>query len=301
MTDARIRVVTDSTCDLSKEEVEALGVTMVPLSVSFGPEVFYDGELSKDEYWEKAKGPYWPQTSQPPAGAFEEAFARHVDAGHEVVCVTLLSHYSGAYSTACAVARTFGDRVSVIDSGTVSIGLGWQAIAAAEASAAGMEREAIVRLVKDISHRTRFFAVLDTIENVQKGGRLAKLMPLMARMMRVFDVRLVLVMARGDLSLVGAARSYEGAVARARDEALALAPLEKIAVFHTRAPERASLLADTLAEMSGLARDGIRVVEGGPVLACHAGPKVMGVFALSKSPPAHEVGWMARGSGDRGS
>ncbi len=298
MTQTRIRVVTDSTCDLSKDELEALGLTMVPLSVSFGSEVFYDGQLSKDEYWEKTRGPFWPQTSQPPAGAFEEAFARHVDAGREVVCVTLLSHYSGSYNTACAVARTFGDRVSVVDSGTVSIGLAWQATAAAEAAAAGMGREAIVRLIKDISRRTRFFAVLDTIENVRKGGRLAKLMPLMGRMMRVFELRLVLVMARGELSLVGAARSYEGAVARARDEAVALAPLEKVAVFHTRAPERAALLADTLAEMTGLDRGGIGVVEGGPVLACHAGPKVMGVFVLSQSPPAHEAGWMARGSGD---
>jgi DegV family protein with EDD domain len=300
MTQARIKVVTDSTCDLSKDELEALGLTMVPLSVSFGSEVFYDGQLSKDEYWEKTRGPFWPQTSQPPAGAFQEAFARQVDAGHEVVCVTLLSHYSGTYNTACAVARTFGDRVSVVDSGTVSMGLAWQATAAAEAAAAGAGREDIVRLIKDMSHRTRFFAALDTVENVRKGGRLAKLMPLMGRMMRVFDVRLVLVMARGELSLVGAARSYEGAVSRARDEAVALAPLEKIAVFHTRAPERATLLADTLAEMTRVDRDGIRVVEGGPVLACHAGPKVMGVFVLSQSPPAHEAGWMARRAGDPG-
>jgi fatty acid-binding protein DegV len=67
MTQARIKVVTDSTCDLSKDELEALGLTMVPLSVSFGSEVFYDGQLSKDEYWEKTRGPFWPQTSQPPA------------------------------------------------------------------------------------------------------------------------------------------------------------------------------------------------------------------------------------------
>ncbi|HUW96375.1 MAG TPA: DegV family protein [Anaerolineae bacterium] len=58
MTQGRIKVVTDSTCDLSKDEIEALGATMVPLSVSFGPEIFYDGELSKDECWEKTRGPF---------------------------------------------------------------------------------------------------------------------------------------------------------------------------------------------------------------------------------------------------
>jgi DegV family protein with EDD domain len=283
MPEAKVKVVTDSTCDLSHAEADSLGIVMVPLSVSFGPEVYYNGQLSQDEYWEKAQGPFWPKTSQPSGGAFEEVFARHVEAGYDVVCVTLLSHYSGAYGTACAAARRFGERISVIDSGTVSAGLAWQAIAAAEAAAQGMGREEIVGLVRDMAHRIRFYVALDTIENVRKGGRLARLMPIMGRLMRVFDLKLVLVMADGELSLVGAARSYEGAVERVQDDTLARAPLEKIAVFHTRAPERASAFADTLAAMAGLDRNQVRVVEGGPVLACHAGPKVLGAFLLSKS------------------
>jgi fatty acid-binding protein DegV len=56
--DLKVKVVTDSTCDLSRAEIENLGAAMVPLSVAFGPEVFYDGELSKDEYWEKSRGPF---------------------------------------------------------------------------------------------------------------------------------------------------------------------------------------------------------------------------------------------------
>jgi DegV family protein with EDD domain len=283
MAEAKVKVVTDSTCDLSHAEADSRGIVMVPLSVSFGPEVYYDGELSSDEYWEKAKGPFWPKTSQPSAGAFEDVFARHVEAGYEVVCVTLLSRYSGAYATACGVARRFGDKISVMDSGTVSAGLAWQAIAAAEAAAEGKGRSTIVDLVRDVARRTRFYAALDTIENVRKGGRLSRLMPIMDRLMRVFDLKIVLVMADGELSLVGAARSHEGGVERVQDDTLARAPLEKIAVFHTRAPERASQFADTLAGMAGLDRDQVCVVEGGPVLACHAGPGVIGAFLLSKS------------------
>jgi len=283
MAEVKVKVVTDSTCDLSHAEADSLGIVMVPLSVSFGPEIYYDGQLSHDEYWEKAQGPFWPKTSQPPPGAFEKAFARHVDAGYDVVCLTLLSRYSGAYGTACAAAGRFHGTVSVIDSGSVSTGLAWQAIAAAEAAVQGQGREEIVDLVRDLGRRIRFYAMLDTIENVRRGGRLSRLMPIMDRLMRVFDLKMVLVMADGELSLVGAARSYEGAVERVRDDTLARAPLEKIAVFHTRAPERASAFADTLAEMAGLDREQIRVVEGGPVLACHAGPKVLGAFLLSKS------------------
>jgi DegV family protein with EDD domain len=283
MAEATVRIVTDSTCDLSHAEADSLGIIVVPLSVSFGPEVYYDGQLSHDEYWEKAKGPFWPKTSQPPPGAFEKVFARYVEAGYDVVCVTLLSRYSGAYGTASAAAGRFGGRVSVVDSGSVSTGLAWQAIAAAEAAAQGRGREEIVDHVRDMARRIRFYAMLDTIENVRRGGRLSRLMPIMDRLMRVFDLKMVLVMADGELSLVGAARSYEGAVERVQDDTLARAPLEKIAVFHTRAPERASAFADTLADLTGLDRDQIRVVEGGPVLACHAGPKVLGAFLLSKS------------------
>ena len=286
MAEAKVKVVTDSTCDLSRAEAHSLGIVMVPLPVSFGPEVYYNGELSQDEYWEKAQGPFWPKTSQLSGGAFEEVFALYVEAGYDVLCVTLLSHYSGTYGTACAAARRFGERISVIDSGTVSAGLAWQAIAAAEAAAQGVGREAIVDLIRDMARRIRFYVALDTIENVRKGGRLARLMPIMGRLMRVFDLKIVLVVADGELSLVGAAHSYEGAVERVQDDTLARAPLEKIAAFHTRAPERASAFADTPAAMAGLDRDQVRVVEGGPVLACHAGPEVMGAFLLSKSYPA---------------
>lgn len=285
MTAAKVGIVTDSTCDLSRAEIESLGVVVVPLSVSFGAEVFYDGELSKDDYWEKTKGQFWPKTSQPSLGAFDRAFARQVEAGHDVLCLTLLTRYSGTFGTASAAAHRFGDRVVVLDSGTVSAGLAWQVIAAAEAAARGMERDAVASLTRDMATRTRLFATLDTIENVRKGGRLSRLMPLMSRLMRVFDLKIVLTMADGELGLVGAARSYGRALERVGDAAMDHAPLEKLAVLHTRAPERAQAFADTLADRAGLSRQEVRVVEGGPVLACHAGPKVMGAFVLSKAAP----------------
>jgi DegV family protein with EDD domain len=278
-----IKVVTDSTCDLSKDEIEGQGAVMVPLSVSFGPEVFYDGQLPHDEYWERANGAYWPKTSQPSAGAFEQTFAAQVDAGYEVVCLTLTSHHSGTYGTACAAARRFGGRVSVVDSRSVSAGMAWQVSAAAKAASEGAERHEIVALIEDMAKRTRLFAVLDTIENVRRGGRVSKVMPMLNRMMGLFDLKAVLTMADGELSLVAAPRSYEGALRRVRDEALAHAPLEKLGVIHTRVPERASAFAGTLADTAGLDREEICVVEVGPVLACHAGPRIVGAFLLSES------------------
>jgi len=283
MTKEKVKVVTDSTSDLSHFEIERLGVTVVPLSVSFGPEVFYDGQLSKEEYWKKAQGPFWPRTSQPSLGAFERAFAQQVEAGYDVLCLTLLTRYSGTYGTACAAAHKFGDRVRVLDSGTVSAGLAWQVVAAAEEAAKGADLDDVAHLAADMARRTRLYAALDTIENVRRGGRLDNLMPMIDRLLRVFDLKFVIMMANGQIGLAGAARSYGRALERIREEALEQAPLEKIAVLHTRAQERAAAFADTLAEEAGLNRELVRVVEGGPVLACHAGPNVMGAFVLSES------------------
>jgi DegV family protein with EDD domain len=280
-----VRVVTDSTCDLSRAEVEKLGAVMVPLSVSFGPEVFYDGQLSSDEYWERAGGAHWPKTSQPSAGAFERAFGAQLDAGYEVVCLTLTGHHSGTHGTALAAAQRLGDKITVVDSRSVSIGMAWQVIAAAEAASKGAERHEIVALVEDMARRTRLYAVLDTIENVRRGGRVSKVMPLLNRMMGMFDLKAVLAMVDGELGLVAALRSYEGALRKVRGETMAFAPLEKIGVIHTRVPEMARAFGDTLADMAGLNREEVRVVEVGPVLACHAGPRVLGAFLLSESLP----------------
>jgi DegV family protein with EDD domain len=283
MTTAKVKIITDSTCDMTQSEIEALGAVMVPLSVAFGPEVYYNGQLSPDQYWEKAQGPFWPKTSQPSAGAFEEAFGAQVEAGYEVVCLTLTAHHSGTFGNATAVARKFGGMVSVVDSRSVSTGLAWQVMDAAKAAAEGWERQEIVTMVEGMGERTRLFAALDTIENVRRGGRVSMLMPLLDRLMGVLDLKTVLTMAGGQLGLLTAARSFEGAITRVRDAAMAHAPLERIAILHTRVPEKASAFGDLLAEMAGLEREGVRVVEAGPVLACHAGPRVIGAFVLSKS------------------
>jgi len=120
---SKIRIVTDSSCDLPKSEADSLGVAVVPLSVAFGPEVLYDGELSHDEYWEKTRGPFWPQTSQPSVGAFEEAFAPLVDEESHVLCLTITGYHSGTYNSASTAAQRFRDKVTVIDSLSVSAGL----------------------------------------------------------------------------------------------------------------------------------------------------------------------------------
>lgn len=283
MAGSKIRIVADSSSDLPKSEADRLGITLIPLSVSFGPEIFYDGDLSHDEYWEKTKGPFWPTTSQPSVGAFERAFASLVDEGCHVLCLTLTGHHSGTYSSASTAAQRFGDKVTVIDSCSVSAGLTWQVIAAVEEARQGRELEDIVSLTQDMAKRTHLLALLDTIENVRRGGRVDKLMPLLGRLMQVFDIKPMLTMVDGELKLVGTSRSYAKGLKTIQEEVTALAPVEKMAVIHTRMPEKAAAFADVLADIGGFPREEIPILELGAVISCHAGPGVVGTFVLCKT------------------
>lgn len=287
MPGSKIRIVTDSSSDLPRPSADSLGVTVVPLSLSFGPEIFYDGDLSPDQYWDKARGPFWPQTSQPSVGAFERAFATLVDEGHHVLCLTLTSHHSGTYNGASTAAQRFGDKVAVVDSCSVSAGLTWQVVAAVEAARQGRDLGDIIAITRDMARRTHLLALLDTIENVRRGGRVDKLMPLLGRLMQVFDIKPMLTMVNGELKLVGVSRSHEKGLKRIREEVTALTPVTKMTVVHTRAPDKAAAFADVLADMTGLPREEISVLELGAVISCHAGPGVLGTFVLSEAPSSH--------------
>lgn len=283
MSETKIRIVTDSSCDLLKSEADSLRVTVVPLSVSLGSEVFFDGQLSHDEFWEKVDGPFWPRTSQPSVGAFEEVFARLVDEGSQVLCLTITSHHSGTFGAASTAAQRFGGEVTVVDSLSVSAGLAWQVVASVEAARQGRELQEIVSVTRDICRRTRLFALLDTIENIRRGGRVARVIPLLSRVMQVFSLKPLLNMVDGELKLLGTARSYDKGLRRIEEQVTALLPIERIGVIHVRAPEKAASFAARLADVTRLPGEHIQVRETGPALSCHAGPGVIGVFVLSEA------------------
>ena len=142
----QVEVVTDSGADLSADVVAELGITVVPLIVLFGEETYPDGELTIDEFWRKIDtGHHHPGTSQPPVGVFEEAFARLVEDGCSVLCLTITSKHSGTFGTASAAAQRFGGRVKVVDSLSLSLGQGFQVLAAAQAAAQGLDLDGVVR------------------------------------------------------------------------------------------------------------------------------------------------------------
>lgn len=275
-----VRVVTDSACDLPPQLVEQFEIEVVPLNVHFGTDVYHDGELTVDEFWEKAAGPYHPLTSQPSVGTFEEVFERLVARGKQVICVTITGKHSGTLNAARLAAQRFGKAVKVFDSLSLSLGQGLQALAAAQAGRAGRSMQDILALLDDLRARMRLVIVLDTLENLRRGGRANGFIAVASRMTRALNIKVTINLVEGQLRLLSAARSFEGGLKRVLSLVERMGPLEHLAVVHTRSQETAEKMANRLAERIGFLRERIWVRETGAVLSVHAGAGVIGVLAV---------------------
>jgi DegV family protein with EDD domain len=277
---ADIHIVTDSSCDLPRGLLERFKIDVVPLVICFGPEAYDDGQLSAEEFWQKSAGLHHPQTSQPAVGAFEQLFERLVAQGKRVLCLTITSKHSGTFNAARLAAQHFGEAVSVFDSLSLSVGLGVQALAAAQAARAGRSLQEILALLEDLRACMRVTIVLDTLENLRRGGRADGFIAVVDRMTRVLNIKAVINLVDGQLRLLGAARSFEGGLRRVLNQVEQLGPLEHLAVIHTRRWGTAEEMADRLAERIGFPRERVWVRETVGVLACHAGAGVIGVMAV---------------------
>lgn len=279
----KIRLVTDSSCDLPTQLVERFRIAVVPLVVNFGGDSYLDGVLGPDVFWRKAsESAHVPQTSQPSVGAFGEVFEGLVERGKQVLCITLTGKHTGTIETARLAARQFGDAVQVFDSQSLSLGMGFQVLEAARATDLGRSMEEILAHLERVRSSIHVWAVLDTLEYVRRGGRADAFVSVISRMSRVLNVKPVVSFVEGRVQLVGVARSFRRGLDRVVEAVEALRPLDRLAVMHARRERTAAELADRLAERLDFPRAQILVGETGMVLASHAGAGAIGVFALSR-------------------
>ncbi len=276
-----VKIVADSGCDLPEQLLARYDISIVPLIVQIGDDTYYHGQFDPELLWRRLPNER-ASTSGPPPGLFHQVFERLVDAGHDVVCITLTGKHSSTFNTAWAAAQEFAGRVRVVDSWSISLGMGVQVLAAAIAAQAGRTADEITQLVEDVRSRLRVRLVLNTLEYVRRGGRLNRLMPALDRMCRALSIKPVIGIVEGELKLVGAARSLKGALRRIEKEAAGWGSIEQIAVAHTRLPELVEEAARRLAREFHIMRENILVEEAGPAFAVHAGPGALGVVLLPK-------------------
>lgn len=278
--DQSIRVVTDSSCDLPADRLEEYGIEVVPLTVHFGTEVFPDGQLTVEDFWVKAAGAMQPQTSQPPVGVFESVFEQLLAACEQVLCITVTGKHSGTINAARLAAQRFGGAVTTFDSHSLSLGLGLQSLAAAQAAQAGHSMADIITLLGDLRARMRLMILLDTLEYLRMGGRAAAFIAIAQRMTRALNIKVSISVVEGRLQLMGASRSFKRGLKRMERLIEEMGPLEYLAVVHTRNSDAAAGFADVLSEHTRFPRQLIWLRETGAVLSVHAGPGVIGVLAV---------------------
>ena len=271
-----VRIVTDSSCDLTDEEVAKHGVEVVPLSIRFGEEEFEDRtELRVDDFYAKLDAAaVLPETAAPAPGKFEAAFRRQQQAGADaVVCINLSSDLSATMQSAQNAGRAIeGDLdVRVVDSHSITAGLGTQVLLAAEAAASGASADDVVALVDDLASRTHVFGALDTLDNLKKGGRVGGAQALVGS---ILSVKPILDISSGKVEEAGKPSTRKKALEVLRDKVAAAGAIEHVCVYHGFAPD----VDDMLALLEPLVpRDQIRVGVIGPVIGTHGGPRVMGV------------------------
>ncbi len=277
-----VRIVTDSAADLSDAETSELGIEVVPLSIRFGEEEYTDRvDLSVAEFYDKmADLDVLPETAAPSPGAFEAVFRKLVDEGaDEIVCINLSLALSATGQAAQSAAKAVSDLVPVtcVDSKSITGGLGTMVIAAARAAAEGASAAEIVALAEELIPRTHVFGVLDTLDNLKKGGRIGNAQALLGTML---SIKPCLDLSSGEVEEAGKQRTRKKALAWLKTVVESAGDVEQLAVIHGHAPDIDSFL-DSIADV--VPRDKIRVSELGAVIGTHGGPRVVGVCYLTKA------------------
>ncbi len=274
-----IRVVTDSSADLPQPIVDVLDITVVPLYIHFGDDVYREGvDISHEEFYARmeAELPNLPKTSAPSPADFMEVYRPILEEGDEIISVHLSAAFSNTFNSARLAAQELApDRIVVIDSHNVSMCLGWLAIAAAEAAMQGAEREEIVEIVHDIIPRLRIPSFLETLDYVRYSGRIGSTEAFLGT---VLNVKPILQIEGGKVVPLEKVRTRGRALERLAEMARELAPFEDVAIMHTHAPDVASQLADMLSDIHP--RQNILIAEAGVAMGSHVGPGAVGICAV---------------------
>src|SRR5665213_991750 len=269
-------VVTDSSSDLTTDEVATLDVEIVPLTVRIGADEFVDGrDLSVEEFYRRmAASDELPQTACPSPGAFEEAFRGAADAGADaVVCITISSDLSNTLQSAQTAAVGFEGRlpIRVIDSKSVSSGLGTLVLEAGAAARAGDGLEAVVSSVEGMITRTHVFATLNTLENLKKGGRIGGAKAMVGSML---SVKPLIDITGGVVREAGKARTRRRAMQMLYEQMIGAGSVDHVAVMNGEAADIDEFLALIAQHFP---RDSIRVGVLGAVIGSHGGAGILGV------------------------
>jgi DegV family protein with EDD domain len=275
-----VRIVTDSSCDLPARIADELGITIIPLSIRFGDEEFIDREeLSTEEFWSKCvNSAKLPETAAPAPGLFEQAYRRLAAEGATgIVVVSLSGALSATMQSAQLAVRsveadtTIDVDVRVLDSRSISLGVGTIALACARLAAEGKSIDDVEAHAHELIERTRVFGALDTLENLKKGGRIGNAKALLAT---ALSIKPIIEVSNGVVEQGGKQRTRSKALAFLVEKVKSYdGAIENLAVLHADCSD-----VDVFVDMlRPYAPEEIVVGEIGPVIGTHGGRGTIGV------------------------
>jgi DegV family protein with EDD domain len=273
-----IKIVTDSTAGMPPEISQQYGIVSVPLYVHFGNETFRDGvDLHSAEFFSRLKSaPQLPTTSQPSAGDFLQVYKELTADGSEIISIHVSCKLSGTVDSARAARDMLpGARIHVVDTQSIMVGLALMVTEGARMAAAGQDAPAILARLDKLIAGFRIYFVVDTLEYLQKGGRIGKAAALLGT---ALQMKPILMISEGAVEAKERIRSKSKAVARMLElvaqETAGCSRLVIGVLYSTALEEARQLEADLVARLSPAET---MIAEIGPVVSVHAGPGALGV------------------------
>lgn len=274
-----IAVVTDSTADIPADLLEKYSINVMPNIIVIDGHSLEDGiGISREEYYQRLpEMKSQPTTATASSGSYQVLYESLFHDGIEQVLSIHPSYLlSGILNAVHAAAQMFGDKVRVIDSGQVTLGLGFQVLEAAKARARGETLDKIMKRVEDVRKRTHFVALLDTLEFIRRSGRVSWARASLGSLLKI---KPMIELKEGHVLRLGEARNRRNGIERLLHTVQDLGLLESLAILHTNAEQDARKFLDMLAPNVPAEPLIINVTT---VIGTHVGPNALGYVAVTQ-------------------
>ena len=275
-----VRIVTDSTSDIDGDAASDMGITVVPQNVHFGTRSFEDNvTITPDGFYRMlSTAPVLPTTSQASPGRFSRIYDELSREADGIVSIHISSSLSGTCNSARqgASAMLADCPIEVIDSGQASMGLGLVVIAAAEVAMQGASQSEVVAAALDTVGRAQCLCLFETLEYLQKGGRIGKAQALVGSILKI---KPMIIVRDGEVHPLGRARTFPKALAQMKESVRGFAPIDSLAVMHSTTPKVASEVANDLRDMLPRGSEP-HIARFGPALGVYAGPGALGIALI---------------------
>ncbi len=274
-----VKIITDSVADLSPQIVAEMGISVVPLRVRFGDEVYRDGiDLTPDQFYGKLKtSKVFPNTSVPSPADFVQVYDKLSEETDEILAILVSARLSATYEVAL---QSIGKmkrkcRVELLDSETATMAEGFIVMTAAKAAKGGAKLDEVIEVARQTVPRVDFRAAFDTLEYLRKGGRIGRAQAFLGSMLRINPI---IALKNGVVEPAGRTRSRSKAIDLLYEFAAGYARIEEMAVENTACPDEAEALVERLGAI--FPKERIHRSRMTPVIGTHTGPGLLLVAVM---------------------